>query len=102
MRGVSVSNPVSNSQNSNEKKEESKEKFCVLIIEEKSELRTFYMSALTKTGNYEVKNSATPREALELLEGDYEKINLIIFDWTMPEIPGSIFCHHFANICESR
>lgn len=74
------------------KKGDAKEKFCVLIIEEKSDMRTFFMTALTKTGNYEVKNSATPKEALEMLETDFEKVNLIIFDWTMPEIPGSIFC----------
>lgn len=30
-------------------------KLCVLIIEEKSDLRTFFMGVLTKTGNYEFK-----------------------------------------------
>lgn len=67
-------------------------KFCVLIIEEKSDLRTFYMSALAKTGNYEIKNSATPSEALDLLEKDFADINLIIFEWNMPQIPGHLFC----------
>lgn len=77
---------------SSTKAADGKEKLCVLIIEEKSDLRTFYMSALTKTGNYEVKNSATPTEALTLLEDNFESINLIIFDWLMPEIPGYVFC----------
>ncbi|MES2616169.1 MAG: response regulator [Bdellovibrionota bacterium] len=68
------------------------EKLNVLIIEEKSDLRTFYMNALIKTGNYEVKNTASSKEALDFLEKNHEQVNLIIFDWFMPEVPGYVFC----------
>ena len=83
---------VDDPEKSSDKPGDGKAKFCVLIIEEKSDLRTFYMTSLTKTGNYEVKNAATPREGLALLEEEFAKISLIVFDWTMPDIPGSIFC----------
>ncbi len=88
---VEANNQSADANTAEKNKDEKIAKFGVLIIEEKADLRTFYMSALTKTGNYEVKNSATPKEALELLEEEYSKINLIIFDWVMSEIPGSVF-----------
>ena len=72
-------------------------KVCVLIIEEKSDLRAFFMSILTKSGNFEVKNAATPIEALEILSKEAKNIQLIIFDWHMKEIPGYIFAQKIKN-----
>lgn len=72
-------------------------KICVLIIEEKSDLRTFFMGVLTKNGNFEVVNAATPIEALEILSTEAKKIQLILFDWNMKEIPGYVFSQKIKN-----
>ena len=66
-------------------------KICVLIIEEKADLRTFFMGILTKSGNFEVKNAATPIEALDILSKEAKSIQLILFDWNMKEMPGHVF-----------
>lgn len=72
-------------------------KICVLIIEEKSDLRTFFMGVLTKTGNYDVKNAATPVEALEILSKEANTIKIILFDWNMKELPGHVFSQKIKN-----
>ncbi len=66
-------------------------KICVLIIEEKADLRTFFMGILTKSGNFEVKNAANPIEALDILSKEANTIQLILFDWNMKEMSGHIF-----------
>lgn len=66
-------------------------KTCVLIIEEKADLRTFFMSTLTKSGNFEVKNAANPKESFEVLAKEAASIHLIVFDWNMQGMSGSIF-----------
>lgn len=72
-------------------------KLCVLIIEEKSDLRTFFMGVLTKTGNYEVKNAATPMEALEIINKEAASIHVVLFDWDMKEISGNVFAQKIKN-----
>lgn len=74
-----------------------KGKFCVLIIEEKSDLRTFFMGVLTKTGNYEVKNSATPVEALDIIAKEAANIHVVLFDWDMKEMSGNVFAQKIKN-----
>ena len=64
-------------------------KLCVLIIEEKSDLPLFY-GCFNKTGNYEVK-SATPMEALEIINKEATSIHVVLFDWDMKEI-SEMFC----------
>ncbi|WP_397601295.1 tetratricopeptide repeat protein [Silvanigrella sp.] len=73
------------------------EKVCVLIIEEKADLRTFFMGVLTKTGNYEVKNAASPVEALEILGKEANTIQIILFNWNMKEMPGHVFSQKIKN-----
>ena len=73
------------------------EKVCVLIIEEKADLRTFFMGVLTKTGNYEVKNAASPIEALQILSKEANTIQIILFDWNMKEMPGHVFSQKIKN-----
>ncbi|MGY3804705.1 tetratricopeptide repeat protein [Pigmentibacter ruber] len=72
-------------------------KFCVLIIEEKSDLRTFFMGVLTKSGNYEVKNAATPIEALDIISKEAAQIHVVLFDWDMKEMSGDIFAQKIKN-----
>ena len=87
-----------------QKTEDGKDKFFVLVIEEKSDLRAFYTNALSKTGIYDVTTAATPREGLVILEDLHPKINFIVFDWIMPEITGSVLAqkirsdHRFNHI----
>lgn len=73
------------------KDSKSSRKICVLIIEEKADLRNFFMDILTKTGNFEVKNATNPIEALEILSKEANEIQLILFDWDMKEMRGHIF-----------
>ncbi|WGL60005.1 tetratricopeptide repeat protein [Pigmentibacter sp. JX0631] len=72
-------------------------KFCVLIIEEKSDLRTFFMGVLTKSGNFEVKNAATPIEALDIVSKEAAQIHVILFDWDMKEMSGDVFAQKIKN-----
>ncbi len=67
------------------------DKVCVLIVEEKSDLRTFFMSVLTKSGNFEVKNSASAKEALEILAKEFASIQIVAFDWQMTDMSGYVF-----------
>jgi tetratricopeptide (TPR) repeat protein len=73
------------------------EKICVLIIEENANLRTFFMGILTKSGKFEVKNVASPIEALEILSKESKTIQLILFDWNMKELSGHIFSQKIKN-----
>lgn len=73
------------------------EKICILIIEERADLRAFFMGVLSKTGNFEVKNASNPIEALDILKNEAEKIQLILFDWNMKEMSGHVFSQKIKN-----
>ncbi|RDB35859.1 MAG: tetratricopeptide repeat protein [Spirobacillus cienkowskii] len=73
------------------KNKQNNNKVCVLIIEEKTDLRTFFMGALTKNGNYEVINAATAQEGLDILAKEGAKVNMILFDWNMSGMSGHLF-----------
>ncbi|APJ03869.1 response regulator [Silvanigrella aquatica] len=73
------------------KKQQNSDKLCVLIIEEKTDLRTFFMTTLTKTEKFEVVNAANAQEALDILNKDAKKIHFILFDWNMKDMPGYVF-----------
>ncbi|KAB8033382.1 tetratricopeptide repeat protein [Fluviispira multicolorata] len=66
-------------------------KICVLIVEEKADLRTFFMGILTKSGNFDVKNAATAKEALDILAKESNAIHVVVFDWSMVDVSGSVF-----------
>lgn len=67
------------------------QKLTVLIIEEKSDLRAFYMNILVKSEKFEVKNSATKKEALEILEKDSAAIHVILLDWILDNETAHVF-----------
>jgi tetratricopeptide (TPR) repeat protein len=70
---------------------ETNQKIGILIVEEKTDLQSFYSNALSKTGFYDIQICPNAREALIYLEEHHEKIHFVIFDWVMTEITGSIF-----------
>jgi tetratricopeptide (TPR) repeat protein len=82
------------------KNKQNNNKVCVLIIEEKTDLRTFFMGALTKNGNYEVINAASAEEVFDILAKEGAKVNIILFDWNMSGMSGHIFSQKIKGSTE--
>ena len=59
----------------------------ILLVEDEEAVRAFGARALTSRG-YTVLQAASGLEALEVVEGETEKIDLIVSDVVMPEMDG--------------
>ena len=65
----------------------------ILIVEDEESVRAFSARALKATG-YEVFEAASGEEALEVLDGINDKIDLLISDVVMPEMDGPTLLTH--------
>ena len=59
----------------------------VLLVEDEDSVRNFAARALKRQG-YEVFEASTGREALEVLEGAQNRVDIIVSDVVMPEMDG--------------
>ena len=59
----------------------------LLLVEDNDAVRRLAYEVLTLSG-YEVRQAASPREALELSSSDDQPIDLLVTDVVMPELNG--------------
>ncbi|APJ04428.1 response regulator [Silvanigrella aquatica] len=69
----------------------------ILLVEPSIQLRTYFSETLKSTKEYVLTNTSSVNEAYEIISKDYEKINLILFNWILPNIPGYIFSQQIKN-----
>jgi two-component system, cell cycle sensor histidine kinase and response regulator CckA len=60
---------------------------CVLLVEDEDAVRNFAKRALERQG-YEVLEASTGVEALELMETDGDRVDVVVSDVVMPEMDG--------------
>ena len=60
----------------------------VLVVDDEAQLRTLITRFLQKLG-YQTLSAADGQEACEILHRQSEQIDLVIFDYTMPDITGN-------------
>jgi two-component system chemotaxis response regulator CheY len=58
-----------------------------LVVDDSRAVRMILARTLRELG-YEVREAANGREALEVIEGEKNSVNLALVDWNMPEING--------------
>ncbi len=59
----------------------------VVIVDDSRVIRTIIEKAVTSIG-YETLQAGNGKEALDLLEDNAEKVDLVILDWNMPVLNG--------------
>jgi urea ABC transporter urea binding protein len=72
----------------------------IMIVEDEQGVRSFLARLLERIG-YSVLTAAMPSEALELIQGDYPRPDLVISDVIMPEMRGDQLAEKMQLIDES-
>jgi PAS domain S-box-containing protein len=69
----------------------------VLVVEDEEAVRDLVSTALTEAG-YEVLAAREPREAIEIVERDGDRIDLLLTDIFMPRMSGRSLSHHLSAL----
>ncbi|MBT3201395.1 MAG: PAS domain S-box protein, partial [Phycisphaerales bacterium] len=80
--------------------EKATEGVTIMVVEDEQGVRSFLTRLLERTG-YSVLTAAMPSEALELIQGDDPKPDLVISDVIMPEMRGDQLAEKMQLIDES-
>jgi len=72
----------------------------ILIVEDEQGVRSF-LARLFQRAGYDVLTAGMPSEAMELIQGDGPKPDLIVSDVIMPEMRGDELAEKMKSVCES-
>ncbi|WP_397599638.1 tetratricopeptide repeat protein [Silvanigrella sp.] len=76
----------------------SEKKTLILLVESEPNARNYLSTAIKSSDNFDVLNSGSIRDTMEILKENYEKIDFILFNWNSIEIPGSTFSQNIRKI----
>lgn len=74
------------------------EELKVLIVDDQPEVRTLIRDVLTEAGVTQTYEASNGKEALQFIDADFETVNLIICDWTMPSMTGIDFLRQIRTV----
>ncbi|APJ04426.1 tetratricopeptide repeat protein [Silvanigrella aquatica] len=73
---------------------------CILLVEPSQELRTYFSNAIKSINEYTIIVATSAEDAYEVLSKVHKTIHFILFNWTLPIIPGYIFSQQIKNQSE--
>lgn len=74
------------------------ESLRVLIVEDQPEVRTLIRNVLGEFGVTRTFEASNGREAMQFIDADFENINLIVCDWSMPNMTGIDFLRQIRSV----
>lgn len=85
-------------QSLNKAPQEKLSKLSVLVVDDQPEIRSMVREILSYAGVSRVMEAANGRDALTLIDADFDIVDLIICDWNMPSMTGIDFLRQVRTV----